>query len=142
MMIVEFDPECSTLVGVNGNLEFPPGDKVIRKLAMLIEGECGEKTVTETVQKFGFSRQRYYQLRQDCRLGGVAALQEQNRGPKTNYRRTEETVRRIIRYKFLDAELSAEVIAQKLQQQGVQISIRSVQRVITEYGLQKGGSTD
>ena len=51
-------------------------------------------------------------------------------------------MRRIIRYKFLDPELSAEVIAQKLQQQAVPISIRSVQRVITEYGLQKGGSTD
>ena len=141
-MIVEFNPETSTLVGVNGNLEFPPDDKLIRRLAMLIEGECGNRAVTETAQKYGLSRQRYYQLRHDCRQGGVAALQEKKRGPKTNYRRTEETVRRIIRYKFLDPELSAEVIAQKLQQQAVPISIRSVQRVITEYGLQKGGSTD
>jgi len=104
---------------------------------MLIEGECGETSVTETAQKYDFSKQRYYQLLQDCREGGVSALLEKKRGPKRNYRRTEETVRRIIRHKFLDPEVSAEVIAQKLQQQGVGISIRSVQRVVTEYGLQK-----
>ena len=140
-MIVGFDLETSTLVGVNGDLEFPQDDKLIRKLAMLIEGECGEKSVCETVRKYGFSRQRYYQLRQDCKESGVGGLLDQKRGPKSNYRRTEETVRRIIRHKFLDSEVSAEVIAQKLQQQGVEISIRSVERVITEYGLQKKGST-
>ncbi len=136
-MIVEFNLETSTLVGVNGNLEFPQDDKLIRKLAMLIEGECGHKGVTETVCKYGYSRQRYYQLKKDCKEAGVSAMKEQKRGPKSNSCRTEETVRRIIRHKFLDPEVSAEVIAQKLQQQGVEISIRSVQRVITEYGLQK-----
>ena len=141
-MMIEFNLETSTMDGVNGNLEFPQDDKVIRKLAMLIEGECGETSVTEAARKYDFSKQRYYQLLQNCREGGVGALLEKKRGPKRNYRRTEETVRRIIRHKFLDPEASAEVIAQKLQQQGVGIGIRSVQRVITEYGLQKKSSTD
>jgi len=59
------------------------------------------------------------------------------RGPKTHYRRTAEVVRQVIRHRFLDADASPEVIAQKLCQSGWEISIRSVQRVIEEYGLQK-----
>ena len=43
----------------------------------------------------------------------------------------------MIRHRFLDPEAPAEVIAQKLCQSGWEISIRSVQRVIEEFGLQK-----
>jgi polysaccharide deacetylase 2 family uncharacterized protein YibQ len=68
---------------------------------------------------------------------GAVALQSKARGPKTNYRRTEEMVRQIIRHRFLDPDASAEVIAQKLQQAHHLISIRSVERVISDFGLQK-----
>ena len=43
----------------------------------------------------------------------------------------------MIRHRFLDPDASAEVVAQKLCQSGWEISIRSVQRVIEEFGLQK-----
>ena len=46
-------------------------------------------------------------------------------------------IRLVIRHRFLDAEASAEVIAQKLRQQGNPISQRSVERIIADYGLQK-----
>ena len=59
------------------------------------------------------------------------------RGPKHNYRRTDELVRQVIRHRFLDPEASADVIAQKLRQTGLPISTRSVERVIADYGLQK-----
>jgi hypothetical protein len=59
------------------------------------------------------------------------------RGPKTNYRRTGEVERQVIRHRFLDPLASAEVIAQKLRQTGFAISRRSVARVIADYGLQK-----
>jgi hypothetical protein len=68
---------------------------------------------------------------------GYLALQSKARGPKTNYRRTEEMVRQIILHRFLDPEASAEVIAQRLQQARHQISTRSVERVISDFGLQK-----
>ena len=68
---------------------------------------------------------------------GAAALQSRKRGPKTHYRRTAEVVRQVIRHRFLDPDASTEVIAQKLSQGGWEISIRSVQRVIEEFGLQK-----
>ena len=48
----------------------------------------------------------------------------------------------MIRHRFLDPDASAEVIAQKLCQSGWEISIRSVQRVIEEFGLQKKTLSD
>ena len=98
-MTIEFDLKESRLLGIDGHLQFPEDDKVIRKLAMLIEGECGGKSATEAAKKFGFSRQRYYQLREQCAQTGAASLADRKRGPKSNYRRTEETVRRIIRHR-------------------------------------------
>ena len=46
-------------------------------------------------------------------------------------------VLKVIRHRFLDPEASPEVIAQKLRQTQHSLSIRSVQRVIADYGLQK-----
>ena len=112
-------------------------DELTRKLSMLIEGECEGLGPIRAAQKFGFSKQRYFQLRAAFAEQGALALQSQKRGPKTNYRRTTEVVRQVIRYRFLDPEASAEVIAQKLCQSGWEISIRSVQRVIEEFGIQK-----
>ncbi len=108
-----------------------------RKLCMLLEGECEGLGPTKAAQKFGFSKQRYFQLRAAFRESGSSALQSRKRGPKTQYRRTAEVVRQVIRHRFLDPQASAEVIAQKLTQSGWTISIRSVQRVIEEFGLQK-----
>jgi hypothetical protein len=62
-------------------------------------------------------------------------------GPKSNYRRTDEAVRQIIRHRFLDPLASAEVIAQRLRQTQFPISTRSVERVIADFGLQKKDST-
>jgi transposase len=88
-------------------------------------------------EKFGYSKQRYFQLRQVFRERGALALESQRRGPKTHYRRTDEVVRQVIRHRFLDPEASAQVIGQKLRQTGQSVSTRSVERVIADYGLQK-----
>jgi transposase len=68
---------------------------------------------------------------------GARALQNQKRGPKTNYVRTDEVERQVIRQRFLDPHASADIIAQKLRQADFSISTRSVERVIEKYGLQK-----
>src|SRR5271157_2631829 len=87
--------------------------------------------------KYGVTRQRYYQVLKLCGENGALALQPQKRGPKTNYVRTDEVERQVIRQRFLDPDASADIIAQKLRQAGFQISTRSVERVIEKYGLQK-----
>jgi transposase len=104
---------------------------------MLVEGECLDDNVAAIAQKYGYCRQRYYQILHAFQQGGLPALQPQKTGPKSNYRRTDQAVRQILRYLFLDPEASPEVMAQKLRQTHFQISLRSVQRVIADYGLQK-----
>ena len=135
--MAQFDLETQALVGTGGSLAVRPDDEITRKLAMLIEGECEGRGPLQAAAKFGFSKQRYFQLRTAFAEQGAQALQSLKRGPKTHYRRTAEVVRQVIRHRFLDPEASPEVIAQKLSQSGCEISIRSVQRVIEEYGLQK-----
>ena len=131
-----FDLKTHAFVGDAGTLPVPQNDEVTRRLAMLLEGECelGPKAAAE---KFGFSRGRYFQLREQFQQFGADGLVPQKRGPKRNYRRTDEIVRQVIRHRFLDPEASAEVIAQKLVQSGATISVRSVERTIQDYALQK-----
>ena len=135
--MARFDLENLALVGEGGLLPVQVDDEITRKLLMLIEGECEGLGRSQAAQKFGFSKQRYFQLREAFAQHGALALQSQKRGPKTRYRRTAEVIRQVIRYRFLDPDASGEVIAQKLCQSGWKISIRSVQRVIEEFGLQK-----
>jgi transposase len=136
-VMAQFDLEKQALVGTGGLLAVRADDEIARKLLMLIEGECEGLGPLEAARKFGFSKQRYFQLRATFVELGAQALHSQKRGPKTHYRRTAEVVRQVIRHRFLDPDASVEVIAQKLCQSGWEISIRSVQRVIEEFGLQK-----
>jgi transposase len=135
--MLHFDPQLQQLVGPAGTLDVPADDEVTRKLAMLIEGECQGLGARHAAHKFGFTKQRYSQLRQAFLTRGALALASQQRGPKRNYRRTDEAVRQVIRHRFLDPDASPAVIAQKLRQAGLPLSTRSVERIIADYGLQK-----
>lgn len=135
--MLRIDSNRLRLEGPAGFLPVQPDDEVARKLAMLYEGECEGLGVTAAARKHGFSRARYYQLLHAYKKGGSAALLSAKRGPKTHYRRTAEVVRQVIRHRFVDPDVSAEVIAQKLRQRGLTISLRSVQRVIAHYCLEK-----
>jgi transposase len=140
-MLQQLDASAQ-LVGPAGSIDLPDDDdEITRKLAMLYEGQCEGLGPTQAARKFGYTKQRYFQLLHQFEAHGARALQSQPRGPKTNYRRTEQRVGQVIGYRFLDPDASAEVIAQKLQQAHHPISIRSVERVIHDFGLQKKPST-
>ena len=126
-----------SLTGLAGSLLVRPDDEITLKLAMLYEGQCEGLGPLAAARKFGFSKQRYFQLRHLFEEQGAIALLSKITGPKSNYRRTDEVIRQIIRHRFLDPDASAEVIAQKLAQTDHAISIRSVERAIADYGLQK-----
>ncbi len=130
-------PDADCVTGPAGSLRLLASDWMARRFLMLLEGECFHQNVTEVAAKYGYSRQRYYQLLQAYQAAGIDALEKQKTGPKTNYRRTEQTVRQVLRYLFLDPEASPEVVTQKLRQDGYALSLRSVQRIIADYGLQK-----
>lgn len=111
-------------------------DKATNKLLMLIEGTYGIG-VKKSIQKYGYTEQRYYQLKKDFKEKGSEALIDKKRGPKDGHVRKLRVDMQIIRMRFLDSKASAAVIAQKLNQMGIKISQRSVERTITKYGLQK-----
>ncbi len=136
-MISFSDNHLPSLTGSAGSLLVLPDDEITLKLAMLVEGECEGLGPLQAAQKFGYSKQRYFQLKHLFLEQGAIALQSKTTGPKSNYRRTDEVVRQIIRHRFLDPDVSAEVIAQKLAQTDHRVSIRSIQRALADFGLQK-----
>ncbi len=135
--MIEIHEGKPSLCGSRGSLPVREDDEITFKLAMLFEGQCEGLGPGKAAKKFGYTRQRYYQILRQFIDRGAEGLKSLKPGPKRNYRRTGEVVRQIIRYRFLDPKMSAEVIAQKLNQNGHLIAIRSVERVISEYGLQK-----
>jgi len=135
--MIKIKEGVASLYGPAGSLAVREDDEITRKLAMLFEGQCEGLGSTQVAQKFGYTRQRYYQILEQFKNHGADGLKSRKTGPKSHYRRTQEVVRQIIRYRFLDPNLSPEVIAQKLNQNGFPIAIRSVERVLAEYGLQK-----
>ena len=134
---LHFDPDSRQLTGPAGNLPITPSDRHAHDFLMLIEGQCLKANVTAVAKKYGYCRQRYYQMLKIFKKGGLSALLPRKTGPKSNYRRTDQAVRQVLRYRFLDPQSSPEVIVQKLRQTNFAISLRSVQRVIADYGLQK-----
>lgn len=111
-------------------------DSLAKKMAMLIEGHS-TLGVQGAIDKYGYTEQRYYQLLKAYQEGGALALIDKKSGSEKQSVRTKEVVNQIIRLRFLDPFASAEVISQKLNQIGHKVSIRSIERTITEYGLQK-----
>src|SRR5206468_2352313 len=79
-----------------------------RRFLMLLEGQCLHESISTVVDKYGYCRQRYYQLLEAFQQGGLPALQPKKTGPKSNYRRTEQVVRQVLRYIFLDTDASGE----------------------------------
>jgi hypothetical protein len=135
--MIEIHEGKASLSGPKGTLAVREDDEITLKLAMLFEGHCEGLGPLKAAKKFGYTRQRYYQVLNQFTARGATGLRRLKTGPKHNYRRTDEVIRQIIRYRFLDPQMSSEVIAQKLNQNGYPIAIRSVERVISGYGLQK-----
>lgn len=139
--MIEIIENKMSLSGPKGSITVSENDEITLKLAMLFEGQCEGLGPGKAAKKFGYTRQRYYQILQQFIEKGALGLKNFKRGPKGNYRRTGEVTRQVIRYKFLDPKMSPAVIAQKLNQNGFPIAIRSVERIIADYGLQKKNSS-
>ena len=135
--MIKFQEGAASLYGPAGSLAVRKDDEITLKLAMLVEGQCEGLGPTDAAKKFGYTRQRYYQILDLFKTYGAEGLKSHKTGPKSHYRRTDEVIRQIIRYRVLDPHVSPEVMAQKLNQNGFPIAIRSVERVLAEYGLQK-----
>lgn len=134
---LHFDPHSHQITGPTGSLSIPAHDQQAHHFIMLLEGQCLKAQIAAVAKKYGYCRQRYYQILDAFKTGGLPALEPKKTGPKSNYRRTDQVVRQILRYRFLDPDASPDVIAQKLRQTHFSISLRSVERVLADYGVQK-----
>ena len=112
-------------------------DEISQQLLMLIEGPCSPLGPQQAAEKFGFTTQRSSQRLQVSSLQGAPARASRNRGPQRTYRRTAAAVRQVMRHRCLAPDAAADVIAQKLTQSSFNSSVRSVDRIIEDLGLQK-----
>jgi hypothetical protein len=78
--LLQFDSQQSLLTGPSGSLLVPKDDEVTRKLLMLIEAECLGLGPLQAAARFGFSKQRYFQVRQAFADGGACALASRKPG--------------------------------------------------------------
>ena len=53
--------EGPSLSGPKGSLPIRKDDQITLKLAMLFEGQCEGLGLIKAAEKFGYTRQRYYQ---------------------------------------------------------------------------------
>ena len=136
-MIISLSEDQLRFTGPGGSLLVPNDDEICRRLAMLLEGQCEELGPSKAAQKYGFTRQRYYQILADFHQEGAEGLRLLTPGPKSDYRRTTDVIKLVVRCRFLDPEASASVVAQKIRQQDLTISTRSVERIIADWGMQK-----
>jgi transposase len=116
-------------------------DSLTVKLSMLIEGHC-TIGVHEAIKKYGYTEQRYYQLLDKYNKEGAQGLIDKKTGSDKKPVRSKEVVNQIIRLRFLDPFASASVLAQKMTQLGYKISVRSVERTVTEFGLKKNACSE
>ena len=120
------------------DLSVSNSDPVAWKLMMLFEAALAQSGKIEDIaKKYGYSREYFYAIKKAFETNGANGQMNRPTGPKTDYVRTDSIKKEIIRHRFLDPEASCEVSAQKMQQTGLSVSQRSVERTIEEYGLQK-----
>ncbi len=135
-VVARVTPDRSRLAGPGGYLDLQPEDTATIRLVMLYEGECLGAGAAKAAANFGYTRQGYYKVLQQFSAEGAAAFFRRP-GPQSNYRRTDEVVRTVIAYRFQHPDSTSTEIVRHLLDRGLKVSKRSVERIVTEYGLQR-----
>jgi len=125
--------------GPGGILPLRADDEAVMDLVMLIEGETNGRPLTQILSEFGRSRSTYYEKLRRFREQGVAGLLSRPPGPRSAWRRPLEVVRFIVTTRLRDPERGANQIADDLARMGHTVSVRSVERTLTQFGLTRPG---
>jgi transposase len=123
------------ITGPGGALSIRADDEAALDMAMLIEGETSGRSLDEVLAEFGRSRSTYYEKLRRFREQGVAGLLARPPGPRTAWRRPLEVVRFIVTARLRDPSRSATQIGEDLARLGHHVSVRSVERTLTQFGL-------
>ena len=121
--------------GPGGVLPLRPQDEAAVDLAMLIEGETSGRPLDEILARWGRSRSTYYEKLRRFRESGVEGLLARPPGPRSAWRRPLEVVRFIVTTRLRHRDRSAPEIAEHLARLGHRVSIRSVERTLSQFGL-------
>ena len=105
---------------------------------MLIAGETSGRPLEEILCEFGRSRSTYFEKLRQFREHGLAGLLPRSPGPQKPWRRSPSVVAQIVMCRLRDPGRSADAIAAELAQQNLHVSVRSIERTLTEFGLTRG----
>jgi transposase len=121
--------------GPGGALQLRPEDEAAFDLVMLIEGETSGRELEEVLLDYGRSRSTYYEKLRRFRESGVVGLLASPPGPRTAWRRPLEVVRFVVTTRLRHPDRSASAIAEELSRLGHDVSVRSVERTLHQFGL-------
>jgi hypothetical protein len=125
--------------GPGGSLPLRADDEAAQDLAMLIEGETSGRCLDEVLAQFGRSRSTYYEKLRRFRDQGVEGLLARPPGPRSAWRRPIEVVRYVVTSRLRHPDRSAVDIAADLSRLGHDVSVRSVERTLSQFGLTRSG---
>ncbi len=133
--------------GPGGVLTVRTHDEATIDLVMLIEGETSGRPLDEILGEYGRSRSTYYEKLRRFRESGLEGLLPLPPGPRSPWRRPLEVVRFIVTTRLRNPDRSASTIAENLERLGHRVSVRSVERTLTQFGLTRhvartGGGPD
>jgi transposase len=123
------------IAGPGGRLPLRPDDEAVVDLMMLIQGETTGRPLEQVLAEFGRSRSTYYEKLRRFREQGIEGLLARPPGPHSSWRRPMEVVRFVVTARMRDPERGAPAIAEDLQRLGHPVSVRSVERTLTQFGL-------
>ena len=110
---------------------FDPRDLVQVKYEMLRRVIIDGHTVDAATAAFGFSRVRWYQLRQRFAVDGLVGLLPQSKGPCQASKVSEEVLTYILQTLRAEPELRiTEMPVRVVQQFGVSVHLRSIERAL------------
>jgi transposase len=128
-------PPAHEIRGPGGVLPIGPKDEAAVDLVMLVEGETSGRPLDDVLRQFGRSRSTYYEKLRRFREAGLEGLLSRPPGPRSPWRRPIEVVRFIVTAKLRHPDRSAAAIAEELSRLGHPVSVRSVERTLSQFGL-------
>jgi len=113
---------------------FDPRDLVQVKYEMLRRVIVDGHSVGAAAAAFGFSRVRWYQLRQRFAGDGLVGLLPQRKGPRQASKLSEEILTFVLQTLQAEPELRiTEVPIRVAQQFGVSVNLRSIERALARH---------
>jgi len=129
----------SQIRGPGGSFPLSLGDRAAQDFALLIEVATSGRPLNDVLADFHCSRSSYYEKLSRFRKGGLAGLLPKPPGPRGPRRRTMQVVSFIVRARLQHPQQSAASIAEELKARGMGISVRSVERTLSQFGLTSDG---